>query len=128
MKTIHASAMLLATAFFVGAIPQTRAEIGIISLDEDGNLLESWGTLVNPGRDLGPTDIHGIRGRDVEGARSLADAWRIQHARQEEHAPDADSILRAAHWDRALNESSVRSTTSTRRFTGTLTSCSAERC
>ena len=60
------------TGLFVGRHDRV-IEIGIISLDEDGNLLESWGTLVNPGRDLGPTDIHGIRGRDVEGAPTFAE-------------------------------------------------------
>jgi DNA polymerase-3 subunit epsilon len=40
-------------------------EIGIISVTDTGEIEDEWSTLVNPGRDVGPSDIHGITARDV---------------------------------------------------------------
>ena len=40
-------------------------EIGIVRFSADGRLMESYSTLLNPGRDVGPTHIHGIRAKDV---------------------------------------------------------------
>ena len=40
-------------------------EIGVVHVDEDGSLGSSWCTLINPQRDLGATDLHGITARDV---------------------------------------------------------------
>lgn len=40
-------------------------EIAIVRITADGSLLDEFGTLVNPGRDLGPTDIHGISAEEV---------------------------------------------------------------
>lgn len=48
-------------------------EIGLIRLDSRGNEIGRWQTLLNPGRDLGPTHIHGIRGADVKNAPQFAD-------------------------------------------------------
>jgi DNA polymerase-3 subunit epsilon len=40
-------------------------ELAIVSLDTDWKPSEVWCTLLSSERDLGPTAIHGIRGRDV---------------------------------------------------------------
>ncbi|MGV8883622.1 MAG: exonuclease domain-containing protein [Rhodoglobus sp.] len=40
-------------------------EIAVIHTDERGKETQRWDTLVNPGRDLGPQHIHGIRAEDV---------------------------------------------------------------
>ena len=41
------------------------AEIAIVHVDRDGQITDSWDTLVNPERDLGPQAIHGIRAADA---------------------------------------------------------------
>jgi DNA polymerase-3 subunit epsilon len=38
-------------------------EIAAIRVDGSGTPLDEYATLVNPNRDLGPTDIHGITAR-----------------------------------------------------------------
>jgi len=43
-------------------------EIAIVRVDAEGRRLDEYATLVNPDRDLGSTEIHGIRGRDVAAA------------------------------------------------------------
>lgn len=48
-------------------------EVGVAVTDGRGQQLDRFETLVNPGRDLGPTEIHGIRGRDVEDAPTFAE-------------------------------------------------------
>lgn len=40
-------------------------EIGVVYVSDDGEIQDSWSTLVNPGRDVGPTRIHGITASDV---------------------------------------------------------------
>ncbi|GAA1195296.1 hypothetical protein GCM10009608_33400 [Pseudonocardia alaniniphila] len=44
------------------------AEIAVVHVDPDGTITNSWNTLVNPDRDLGPQAIHGIRAADVRRA------------------------------------------------------------
>jgi DNA polymerase-3 subunit epsilon len=48
-------------------------EIAVVGLSDDGQVEGSWTTLLNPGRDVGPTSIHGIRAGDVLQAPSFAD-------------------------------------------------------
>lgn len=43
-------------------------EVGVVYVSEYGDIQDSWSTLVNPGRDVGPTRIHGIRASDIVGA------------------------------------------------------------
>ena len=40
-------------------------EIGVVLLDRNGAPQDQWSTLVNPGRDVGPTDRHLISAREV---------------------------------------------------------------
>ncbi|GAB2968649.1 hypothetical protein LWP59_27235 [Amycolatopsis acidiphila] len=54
-----------------GILPGYRhriAEIAVVQLDSRGDVTGEWSTLVNPGRDLGPQAIHGIRAVDVRRA------------------------------------------------------------
>lgn len=48
-------------------------EIGITHVDDDGTITGRWETLVNPGRDLGPQQIHGIRASDILDAPVFSD-------------------------------------------------------
>jgi DNA polymerase III subunit epsilon len=54
-------------------------EIGIVRLDEIFEVIESWETLINPQRDIGPTSIHGLTASDLAEAPSfgdvIADIW-----------------------------------------------------
>jgi DNA polymerase-3 subunit epsilon len=59
-----------------GLFPQKHdriLEIGLISVSETGEVEAEWSTLINPGRDVGPTHIHGITARDILGAPTFAD-------------------------------------------------------
>ena len=47
-------------------------EIGMVLLDPNGAPQEQWSTLVNPGRDVGPTEIHLISAREVLDAPTFA--------------------------------------------------------
>jgi DNA polymerase-3 subunit epsilon len=40
-------------------------EVGVVLLSDEGVVEGEWSTLVNPGRDVGPTSIHGVTAREV---------------------------------------------------------------
>jgi DNA polymerase-3 subunit epsilon len=48
-------------------------EVGIVHVAPDGTVEDSYETVINPSRDLGPTHIHQLRGADVNDAPSFAD-------------------------------------------------------
>lgn len=48
-------------------------EIGVTHVDDDGTITGRWETLVNPERDLGPQQIHGIRSADILDAPVFSD-------------------------------------------------------
>lgn len=48
-------------------------EVAVVTLNLDGMVVDEWSTLVDPGRDVGPTSIHGISARDVVGAPRFED-------------------------------------------------------
>ncbi|AEV87574.1 DNA polymerase III subunit epsilon [Actinoplanes sp. SE50] len=48
-------------------------EIAIVRLDETGKVLDEWCTLVNPDRDLGPQELHGISGAEARRAPVFAE-------------------------------------------------------
>ncbi|MCA0296901.1 MAG: DNA polymerase III subunit epsilon [Actinobacteria bacterium] len=48
-------------------------EIAAVYVSENGQIEGEWTTLVNPGRDVGPTSLHGIRAKDVLDAPAFAD-------------------------------------------------------
>lgn len=49
-------------------------EVAIVHLDSDGQVTGEFCTLLDPGRDVGPTTIHGIRASDVVGAPPFTEA------------------------------------------------------
>ena len=48
-------------------------EVAALRLGSDGTQTQEFATLVNPGRDVGPTHIHRIRARDVKDAPHFQD-------------------------------------------------------
>ena len=48
-------------------------EVGVVLLDSHGEVEAEFETLVNPGRDVGPTGLHGISASDVVDAPAFAD-------------------------------------------------------
>jgi ATP-dependent Lhr-like helicase len=48
-------------------------EIAVVRMRGDGTVLAEWSTLVDPGRDIGATHVHGITATDVVGAPRFAD-------------------------------------------------------
>jgi DNA polymerase-3 subunit epsilon len=48
-------------------------EIAAVVIGPDGSIQHEWSTLLNPGRDLGPTHVHHIEARDVREAPEFAD-------------------------------------------------------
>jgi len=58
-----------------GLSPRTNrvVEVAVVGIDAAGRVVDEYVTLLNPGRDVGPTRIHGIRASDVEGAPRFGD-------------------------------------------------------
>jgi ATP-dependent Lhr-like helicase len=64
------------TTGFSPALGHRIVEIAIARTDHTGETLDRFATLLNPGRDIGATDIHGLRAFDVADAptfRQIAD-------------------------------------------------------
>ncbi len=60
-------------------------EVAVIHLSTEGQITAEFSTLINPGRGVGPTRIHGIKAADVVGAPAFADAtatvWQLLSGR-----------------------------------------------
>lgn len=58
-----------------GVLPSVDrvVEVGVVLLDDAGEVEDEFCTLVDPGRDIGPTSLHGIRASDVVGAPTFAE-------------------------------------------------------
>jgi ATP-dependent Lhr-like helicase len=48
-------------------------EVAVVRTAPDGTVEDSWVTLLNPERDLGPTHVHGLRGADIVDAPRFLD-------------------------------------------------------
>lgn len=48
-------------------------ELALVYVSGRGQIQDRWSTLINPGRDVGPTHIHGISATDVLGAPTFAE-------------------------------------------------------
>jgi DNA polymerase-3 subunit epsilon len=48
-------------------------EIAVVTMDLDGALVETWESLVQPGRDVGASHIHGLTAASLRDAPSFAD-------------------------------------------------------
>lgn len=56
-----------------GFRPSDRlVEVAAVTLDLDGNVVDEWATLIDPGRDVGPTHIHGVTAQMVAGAPTFS--------------------------------------------------------
>lgn len=65
-------------------------EVAVVRLGPNGEMLDAWTTMVNPHRDMGVTDIHGIHASDVSNAPAFGDianelAARVSGARIAAH-------------------------------------------
>ena len=62
-----------------GLYPTDRVvEIAIVLLDSYGNVVDEWDTLLNPGRDVGRVDEHGITATMVSSAPTFEDLrWAV---------------------------------------------------
>jgi DNA polymerase-3 subunit epsilon len=59
-----------------GLSPTTHdrvVEIAVVYVSDSGAIQDRWSTLVNPQRDVGRTDIHGITATDVVGAPTFSE-------------------------------------------------------
>jgi DNA polymerase-3 subunit epsilon len=48
-------------------------ELAVVHVDDHGLITGQWETLLNPGRDLGPQQVHGIRAADILDAPTFAE-------------------------------------------------------
>jgi DNA polymerase-3 subunit epsilon len=48
-------------------------EVAVVRLTPDGTIEDEYATLLNPGRDVGPTHVHGISAADVRHAPAFAE-------------------------------------------------------
>lgn len=55
------------TGLFPGANDRI-IEVATLRMSVDGRVLDEWSTLINPGRDLGATHIHGVSAQEVADA------------------------------------------------------------
>lgn len=40
-------------------------EVAVVLVDKDGQVVVTWDTLVNPRRDVGASDVHGLRAAEL---------------------------------------------------------------
>lgn len=70
----HAAGFAVVDVETTGFVPDTEriVEVGVVVLDRAGAEVGAFCTLVDPGRDPGPTHVHGITPAMVAGAPSFA--------------------------------------------------------
>jgi DNA polymerase-3 subunit epsilon len=116
------------TGLFPGGADRV-IEIGIVRMAIDGTVLDEYVTLINPGRDIGRTDIHGIRAGDVLSAPTFADVVgdicsRIHGAIVGGHNVEFDARFIKAEFKRAGHAlPAVKLLCSMRGLGGSLASC-----
>ncbi|MFC1628428.1 exonuclease domain-containing protein [Gemmatimonadota bacterium] len=64
----HYSVFDLETTGFSAAHHHRVLEIAVVIVDDDGCIVDEWDTVLNPERDVGATEIHGLSAADVYGA------------------------------------------------------------
>lgn len=67
-------------------------EIAVVRCDPRGRIIDEWSTLLDPGRDPGPTHIHGISARDLVDAPRFADIVGDLTARLDGHVVTAHNL------------------------------------
>ena len=63
----------LETTGFSPGLGDRVVEIAVVRTSPEGTVLDSWTTLLNPQREVGPTRVHRIRGADVADAPRFLD-------------------------------------------------------
>jgi DNA polymerase-3 subunit epsilon len=84
LNKTHFAVVDVETTGFAATRTDRIIEIAILRVSADGSILDEFVSLVNPGRDLGPTGIHGITGRDVLDAPRFCDVVGDVVSRMEE--------------------------------------------
>ena len=73
IKDCHFAVVDVETTGLFPAKHDRIIEIAVVTVTGSGEIIEEYVSLLNPGRDLGPVDIHGIRGADVVSAPRFED-------------------------------------------------------
>lgn len=116
------------TGLFPGGVDRI-VEVAIVRMTAAGTVLDEYTTLINPGRDIGPTRIHGIQAGDVLGAPSFADVigdvcCRLQGAVVAGHNVEFDARFIEAELRRAGHVlPAIKLLCSMRALGGNLESC-----
>ncbi len=81
-------------------------EVAVVRCDAAGRPVSEWSSLVQPGRDPGPTIVHGITESDLAGAPTFEDlttalAVQLDGAVVTAHNLAFDAAFLAAEWQRA---------------------------
>jgi DNA polymerase III epsilon subunit-like protein len=72
LNDIKYAVVVLKTTGLFPAKYHCAIEIAIIRMSGDGATADEFTMLVNPGRDVGPTQVHGITARDIPDAPPFA--------------------------------------------------------
>lgn len=93
------------TGLFPGAHDRI-AEIAVLTMTRQGEIVDCWETLINPGRDLGKQSIHGIQARDVLQAPTFEQIvdeleWRLSGTVMVAHNLSFDARFLEAEFSRA---------------------------
>ena len=96
----------LETTGFSPRLGDRVIEAAAVRIRGDGTRLSEWSTLINPGRDIGATDVHGITATDLVGAPQFADVigdilQHLSNAVLVAHNIRFDRTFLTAEFDRA---------------------------
>lgn len=107
-------------------------EVAIVRMAAGGRLTEEFVSLVNPGRDLGPTRIHGITAKDILDAPSFAEIVgdildKLANAVVVAHNVHFDKVFLVAECERAGHSLPEFPTLCTMRLSSILSDSAAGR-
>ncbi len=96
----------LETTGFSPAHHHRVLEIAVVIVDDEGCSVHEWDTLINPQRDVGPTEVHGLTGADVYAAPTFSEvasefAELLRGRVPVAHNLSFDAAFVAAEFDRA---------------------------
>lgn len=94
------------TTGFSPAYHDRIVDIAVVHVSAEGHINERFATLINPGRDLGPQAIHGVRAADARRAPTFAEvmphlAARLRGRVLVAHNLRCDALFLAAEFQRA---------------------------
>ncbi|GIK15635.1 MAG: hypothetical protein BroJett003_05990 [Planctomycetota bacterium] len=107
-EALHFTVVDLETTGLFSRGTDRVVEIAALKLDSEGNILDEYCALVNPGRDIGPTRIHGIEAWEVKEAPMFPDilgdvAFRLCDTIAVAHNAMFDLGFLSAEFERAGN-------------------------